>query len=427
MNGDRHSHGLWEASAPPAVSSSPLAEDINADVAIIGGGYTGCSAALHLAATGRSAVILEAQQIGFGGAGRNVGLVNAGLWVMPDDLVATLGDPYGERLLVQLGEAPDLVFDLIEHYGIECEAVRTGTLHCAVGQRGFADVTERAEQWKQRRVAVELLDARSAAQYIGSNAYSGALLDRRAGTVQPLAYVRGLAHHAARYGARIHACSPALGIEDLGTAWRVETPRGSVRARWVIVASDAYSTGPVRPIQREQVMLPYFNLATRPLDASVRASILPERQGAWDTNRIMSSFRFDAAGRLVFGSIGALRGTGMRIHQNWGFRELARIFPELGDVEFEHGWYGQIGMTSDAVPRFHSLGRNMVSISGFNGRGIAPGTTFGRDLARLAMGEVAIEDLSLPVTSRRGAPFRTVKSAFYEVGAQIAHFATSRF
>src|SRR5690606_19041480 len=160
----------------------------------------------------------------------------------------------------------------IEHYGIECEAVRTGTLHCAVGQRGFADVAERAKQWKQRRAAVELLDARSAAQYIGSNAYSGALLDRRAGTVQPLAYVRGSAQHSVRYVVRIHACSPALGFEVVGTACRVETPRESVRARCVIVASDAYSTGPVLSIQREQVMLPYFNLATRPLDASVRAS-----------------------------------------------------------------------------------------------------------------------------------------------------------
>ncbi|MDT9598762.1 NAD(P)/FAD-dependent oxidoreductase [Sphingosinicella rhizophila] len=427
MKKDQHSHGLWEKSAPPAPVAGRLVGQANADVAIIGGGYTGCSAALHLAEAGRVPIVLEARQIGFGGSGRNVGLVNAGLWVMPNDLAATLGDAYGERLLSQLSEGPDLVFGLIDRYGMECEAVRTGTLHCAVGRKGFGDIAERARQWKQRLAPVELLDAGGAARLVGSSAYSGALLDRRAGTIQPLAYARGLADHAMRQGARLFTDSPALAFEDMGGAWRVRTPEGCVVAPWIIIASDAYSTGPCRDLAREQVMLPYFNLATRPLGAALRASILPERQGAWDTNRILSSFRFDASGRLVFGSVGALGGTGGRVHAKWGQRALARIFPGLGDVRFEHGWYGQIGMTDDAVPRLHSPGRNMISISGFNGRGIAPGTSFGRDLARLVMGEIAVEDLSLPLTTSRAAPFRTAKSAFYELGAGLAHFAGSRF
>jgi glycine/D-amino acid oxidase-like deaminating enzyme len=421
MNGNPLDHGLWGVSAPAAPPTNVLASDIIADVVIVGGGFTGFSAAYHLASIGVSAVVLEAREIGFGGSGRNVGLVNAGLWVMPDDLLATLGDRFGERLLAQLGEAPRLVFDLVDHLGIDCEAVPHGTLHCAVGSKGLAEISERARQWQARGADVELIDARGAECLIGSSAYAGALLDRRAGTIQPLAYARGLADHAMRAGARVHTRSPAIQFSDLGTAWKVTTPEGSVAAPWVILATDAYSEAGCPDLKREQIMLPYFNLATRPLSDAQLATILPERHGAWDTKSILSSFRLDAGGRLVFGSVGALRRGGKRIHIDWGKRELARLFPQLGAVDFEHGWYGQIGMTDNAMPRLHRHGRKMVSISGFNGRGIAPGTTFGRDLARLASGQVALEDLSLPLTGAQDAPFRAVRSAFYEAGAQIAH------
>src|SRR5690606_21400074 len=200
---------------------------------------------------------------------------------------------------------------------------------------------------------------------------------------QPLAYVRGLASAAIRHGAKIHTRSPALTCEDLGDHWRITTPGGSVTARRVIVATDAYSTGPWRGLSREQVPLPFFNLAPAPLPLDIRASILPELQGAWDTKSILSSFRLDAAGRLVFGSVGALRSGGARVHARWARRELARLFPALGRIEFDYAWYGMIGMTDDALPRLHALDRNIVSISGYNGRGIAPGTSFGRDLARI--------------------------------------------
>ena len=131
---DPRSHGLWALTAPAAPATSPLQGDVSADVVVIGGGYTGLSAALHLAEGGVDVVVLEEVEIGFGGSGRNVGLVNAGMWVMPDDLPAALGPDYGERLLELLGQAPRLVFELIDRYRIDCELERSGTLHCAVGE-----------------------------------------------------------------------------------------------------------------------------------------------------------------------------------------------------------------------------------------------------------------------------------------------------
>lgn len=426
MKSDGRTHGLWAASAPSARAPAPLLEAVRADVAIVGAGYTGCSAALHLASAGVRAVVVEAADVGFGGAGRNVGLVNAGLWVMPDAVPAAIGEVCGERLLAQLGEAPALVFDLIARHGIACEAERTGTLHCAVGRAGQDNLTERARQWARRGVTVSLVEGAEAARLTGSAAFPTVLLDPRAGTIQPLAYVRGLAAAAISHGASIFTCSPAVTYERAGNGWRIETPGGSVTAAQVIVATDAYSNGPWQALAREQVPLPYFNLATAPLPADLRARILPERQGAWDTKSILSSFRLDAAGRLVFGSVGALRGGGARVHTAWARRELARLFPELTGIDFEHGWYGTIGMTADALPRLHVLDHGIVSISGYNGRGIAPGTSFGRDLARLALGEIGLDDLALPLTPVRAAPARALKGLFYEAGASIAHLAGSR-
>lgn len=425
MNGG--SHGLWQASAPPSPTTSPLSGRTTADAVIVGAGYTGCSAALHLALAGAKAIVLESCEIGFGGAGRNVGLVNAGLWVRPDAVVAAIGVERGERLLKQLGEAPALVFDLISRHGIECEAVRAGTLHCAADRHGASDLAERAHQWRRRGVAVELIEGPEAARLTGSEAFATVLLDPRAGTIQPLAYVRGLARAALSHGARIHALSPVLMCEDLGDVWRIRTPGGSVEAPRVIVATDFYSTGPWKALSAEQVPLPYFNLATAPLPPRLLTRILPERQGAWDTKSILSSFRLDRQGRLIFGSVGALRRGGARVHAQWARRELARLFPALGRIDFEHAWYGTIGMTDDALPRLHELDRNVVSISGYNGRGIAPGTSFGRDLARLTLGETGIDSLCLPRTFVRPASLRALKGVIYEAGAQLAHASGARF
>ncbi|RIY01382.1 FAD-binding oxidoreductase [Aureimonas flava] len=427
MRNDPRSHGLWERSAPPPPPTTPLRDDAEADVAVVGGGFTGCSAALHLAEGGARVVLLEAAEIGFGGSGRNVGLVNAGMWVMPDDLPAALGEVYGPRLLELLGDAPRTVFELVERHGIDCEAERAGTLHCAVGRAGLAEITERARQWRARGAPVHLLDAAETARKVGTGAYSGALLDERAGTIQPLAYARGLAGAAIAAGARLHTGSAVLEAVDDGACWDLRTAGGTLRASAVIVATDAY-TGALWPeVRREQVHLPYFNMATAPLGDNLRRSILPERQGAWDTREVLSSFRFDRAGRLVVGSVGALRGTGGPVHRDWGRRALARLFPQLGKVAFEHEWYGMIGMTENSLPRFHRLARNVVSFSGYNGRGIAPGTVFGRCLAQLVLGEIAEADLPLPVTEPADAPRRALREAWYDVGSQVAHLAGARF
>ena len=423
MQNDPLSHGLWEMTAPPAPSTSPLAGQVKADVAVIGCGYTGLSAALRLAEAGAKAVALEAVEIGFGGAGRNVGLVNAGMWVMPSEILKVLGADYGERALALVGGAPAAVWEAIEKHGIDCEPVHNGTLHCAVGRAGMEEIEERARQWGERGAPVSVLSAAEAASRIGSDAYAGALLDKRAGTIQPLSYARGLARAAIAAGASIHTRSAVRAVERSDHGWTLQTDGGSVSADWIAVATDAYGGAPWPQARREQIRLPYFNFATPPLSPNLQASLLPGREGCWDTRTILSSFRFDRAGRMVFGSVGALRWAGLAIHRAWAKRALRKIFPSVAPVQFGSQWYGMIGMTGDARPRFHRLAENVVTFCGYNGRGIGPGTVFGRVLADHILGRIAEKDLPLPVTTPDAPALPALKEAYYELGAQIAHAA----
>ena len=427
MLNNPRSHGLWELTAVPGPATRALEARIKTNVTVVGGGFTGLSTALHLAEAGAQVAVVEAAEIGFGASGRNVGLVNAGMWVMPEDLKSSLDGDYGERLLNLLGNGPASVWELIEKHRIDCEPVRNGTLHCGVGRQGLAEIEERARQWSARGAPVRLLDANETAARTGTSAYAGSLLDMRAGTIQPLSYVRGLARAALSAGAAIFTGSAVTGVEGSAGKWLVRTSRGMIESAWVVVATDAYTNGPWPEIRREQVRLPYFNFATRPLGDNLRNSILPGREGCWDTREVLSSFRFDRGGRLIFGSVGALRNTGYSIHRAWSLRALHKLFPQIGEVEFEAEWYGMIGMTDNHLPRLHMFAPNVIGVSGYNGRGISPGTVFGRVLAEHILGRIAVSELPLPVTAPTEASFRTLKEMYYEIGAQAAHFVDARF
>lgn len=423
---DPRSHGLWARTAPPAPETPPLVGEAEAEALVIGAGYAGLSAALHLAEGGMKALVLEAQEPGFGGAGRNVGLVNAGMWAAPQAVLAAFGEDQGGRLLDLLGAGPERVFALIKRLGIACEAVHAGTLHCAVGAKGLAEIAERERQWKARGAAVEALNREQAAALVGSGLYAGALLDRRAGTIQPLAYARGLARAALAAGARIHGASPALEAKHEGGIWTLRTPQGLARAPRLILATDAYGAHLWPEAAGQQTRLPYFNFATEPLPEPLRATILPQRQGAWDTKEVLTSFRMDAAGRLVVGSVGALTGFGAAIHRAWARRAMAALHSDLAAVPFEAEWFGLIGMTDDDLPRLHRLGPQAWAICGYNGRGIAPGTVFGAALARVLLGETAPEAIPLPEKPLAYAPRRALREGWFRLGAQMLHAVEKR-
>ncbi len=425
MDNWQTSHGLWAVTAPPPPELKELKRKQTTDVAIIGGGYTGLSAALHLAQAGTDVVLLEAIDIGYGGAGRNVGLVNAGLWLMPEELLKLAGPDYGEKLLDVLGDSPDLVFQLIEEHKIDCEALRNGTLHCADSKSGYKALQQREAQWQKRGAPVKLLERDEATAKTGSHSFLGALLDERAGTIQPLSYAYGLANAALNTGARLFNHSPVTVHEKTSNGYKLTTPQGTVTAKSVIVAVHAYPEFAFKSIKKSMFWMNFFQFATPPLPKEILKTVLPAHQGAWDTNLILSSYRLDAAGRLIVGSLGTVNDFAYGLHEAWVKRTIAKTFPQVGAVGLEYGWHGTFAMNGNHLPRFHLLDENMVMVTSYNGRGIGPGTVFGKLLAEYVAGG-SVEKIPLPILKPETIKTRLFWELFYETGARLYHFIQRR-
>jgi len=419
------SGNLWQASSREAVEAPPLDGDTTADLVIVGGGFTGCAAALRAAELGARVVLIEAEGIGHGGSGRNVGLVNAGLWLPPSAIEAALGTGPGGRLVEALGRAPDLVFDLIARHGIDCEATRAGTLHLAHAPAGLRDLRDREAQQQARGAPVRLLSAAETAQRTGSTAWPGALHDARAGTVQPLAYNRGLARAAVAAGARLHAATPLSGLARDGGDWSLTTPRGRIRAPALLLATNAYHRAVPGLASPASVPVNYFQLATAPLPPELAATILPGGEGCWDTATVMASYRRDADGRLILGAIGSLGHPGAGLHRGWARRRLARVFPALAGLAWAHAWHGRIAMTGDHVPKVLDLGPRALAVFGYSGRGIGPGTVFGTAAAEalVAGRDDALPLAPVPAHAEPAAPLRALG---IEAGALALHAVSDR-
>lgn len=408
---------LWDASAEEAEVEDPMDGDCVTDLAIVGGGFTGLSTALHAAQAGHDCHVIEARHVGFGGSGRNVGLVNAGLWLPPQEVRARMGAARGAALTRLLSDAPDYVFSLIEAHRIRCEAIRTGTIHAAHSRKGLADLARRAGEWARLGAPVELLDRQAAAERIGSQAFHGGLLDRRAGTINPMGYARGLARAARAAGARISTGARVTALHREAGRWKLRTTAGTVTAHHVVLGTNAYSDDLWPGLRQSFTMIHFFQLATVPLGQRA-AHVLAGGEGLWDTAPVMFSLRRDAFGRLIVGSMGAVLGGVAGLSRRWAARQLRRLFPELGPVEFESAWHGQIAMTPDHLPRIHRLAEGLYTPIGYNGRGIAPGTVFGRAMAALLSGTPEAE-LPLPITDVKPVANRTLTTGFYHAAFAV--------
>lgn len=421
----RGSEILWRDSAVEVSVATALNQDLSVDLLIIGGGFTGNAAALEASRRGASVCVLEAEILGYGGSGRNVGLVNAGLWLPPETVTAHMGEVAGRKLIDVLGDGPRRVFSIIAEEAIECEATPNGTLHLAHSAGGLKDLEERYRQGLAVGAPLQLLDAQETARRTGTSQYHGALLDPRAGTIQPFSYCRGLARAAAVKGAAIYDRSPVTGISRKDGFWHAEANGHSVRARSLLLATNAYQLGLGELYTPGFTTVSYFQLATVPMPEDVRRKILAGGEGCWDTATVMSSFRTDKAGRLILGGIGNTDGPGSATHKAWAKRKLQSLFPEVADLPFEHAWRGRIAMTDDHMPKIVQFAPDAYACFGYSGRGICPGTVFGTQAA-IALLEQQPDALPVAPIDAYAERFSTAKACYYETGATLVHAVSVR-
>ncbi len=399
---------LWFSTAAPPPETPPLQGDRRADACVIGGGFTGLSAALHLAEAGVDTVLVEAAHPGFGASGRNHGQVVPGYSKhSPDQIAAKFGKERGEAMNQWVQDSAALVFDLIRRHGIDCDAIQKGWLMPAHNAARLAVARQKHDQWAARGAPVEFLDRSRTADLTGSPHYIGAWMHRGGGNIQPLGYTRGLARAAQKAGAVIHAASPALAVERHGGAWRVKTPGGTVTAEKVVLATNAYVNDLWPALAKSFVPVRLFQSATTPLSDNIARSILPQGHSISDSRRVLWSFRKDRDGRVVAGAAPVFTFDIRRRVATMVAGHIKTVFPQVGEISLEHIWDGRIAVTTDRLPHLHDVAEGLHAGLGYSGRGIAMATGMGKLLAERVLG-TPLAELPVPASPLRPLPLHAL-------------------
>lgn len=420
MPGTGGQGSYWDATAGAATETHPLDTSVSSDVCIVGGGYTGLSAALHLAQAGASVVLLEAHTPGWGASGRNGGQIIPYWKVEHWKVARQYGALMADRTAEWASGFVSLVFELIKAHGIDCNASVSGWIQPAHSYELLRVQERRAREFQAKGEDVYVVDAATARELLGTAWYKGAYVDRRGARLHPLSFARGLARAAAAAGARICSTTPALELRKSGDRWSAVTPTGTVSAGTVLLCANAYADADGRrPLidnaANAVVPLNSYMIATEPLAASVRQCILPKGETAADFKKLMHHFRIEADGRLLFGGRGGLWSSDEPSAYSPLIHALATIFPQLKDVPIEYRWSGKVAITADGSPHFHRPAPNVWVATGCNGRGVGMCTAAGKLLSEL-IGGLPDSQSPMPITELRALPFHRLRL----LGAQAA-------
>jgi glycine/D-amino acid oxidase-like deaminating enzyme len=325
----------------------------------------------------------------------------------------------GRRVVEAFVDSADLVFELVERHAIACDAVRAGWLQLAPDARSMKANVALAEQWQRRGVAVQVIDGEETARRVGSEAYVGAMLDPRCGSLQPLSYARGLARAALDAGATVHGASPALSLKREANGWRAATPDGAVVAETVILATNGYTDQLWPGLRRSIIPVHTFQAATEPLGENLRRSILPGGEVVTENRAVgFHYYRIDAGGRLIMGG----RATFTEAERPRLYRVLhevvPKLSPQLADVRWQYRWAEKLALTSDYMPRLHEPEPGVLMALGYNGHGVAPATLMGKLLADRALG-MPQSDIPFPFSAVRPLPLHGLHPPVLHILLQI--------
>ena len=393
----------YRATATPLDPFPALAGDTRADVCIIGAGYTGLSAALHLVERGYSVVLLEAQRVGFGASGRNGGQLGSGQRQDQEKLEKMMGRGDAAKLWDLGQEAKDLVRKLVARHKIDCH-LKPGVAWTGMSHRETHDLHAYADFLKDRYGydQVEKLDPAGCDRLCPSPAYHGGILDMGAGHLHPLNFALGLARAARDAGARIYENSEVRSISD-DTKVVVRTAEGRVQADHLILACNGYLGRLNQNVAARVMPINNFIAATEPLGQRT-AEVLTRDVAVADSKFVVNYFRLSHDGRLLFGG-----------GESYGYRfptdiaakvrgPMLEIFPHLADVKIDYAWGGTLAITMKRLPHFARLSPRILGASGYSGHGLGTATHAGRLLAEAVAGQSEGFDLmaSLPVPAFPG-------------------------
>ena len=412
----------WLASAPAFTGGAQGGVEGKADVAIIGGGFTGLSAARALAKRGADVVLLEAGRVVGEASGRNGGQCNNGTAHDYGALSARFGKDVAKAYYRAHVDAVDLVERIAREEGIDCDFHRRGRVKLAAKPKHY-DKLVRAHDLLAAEVDenVRLVPPERIREEVGSAAFHGALIQTTSAQIHPAKFGVGLAEAAVRAGAKIHELAEVTGLDRNGSGWRLTTPKGQVQASQVLVATGgAPASAPFAWFRRRIISLGSFIIATQPLDDTLIERLLPGRRNYVTSKNIGNFFRMGPENRLIFGGRARFAVSDAKSDIKSGHileRTMTDIFPELKGVGVDHVWGGMVDLTADRLPRAGEHDGLFYSM-GYSGHGVQMATYMGEQMARVMGGERAAnpwDGLDWPsVPGHFGKPwFLPVIGAYY--------------
>lgn len=378
---------LYAADNGPGIAYPPLRGEKHADVVIIGGGITGLSTALHLAESGRSTVVLEARQPGWGASGRNGGQVNPGLKPLPSDVEKDFGPTLGPKLVEAAWNAPAVVFNLIKKHNIQCDVQNGGTIRAATAPAQLPALRKLTEECLARDWPVEWLEPNEMQARTGNSTYCAGLLDRRGGQLDPLSYTRGLAQAAVKAGASLYGETRVLSFKQENNKWHVQTHDGVVVAKQVVFATNGYTDHSWDKLRRSVV--PVFSgiVASTPLPDGLAEQILNQHEVLYELGQITTYYRVDTQRRLLMGGRSYSHALNGASAFPYLMQRALNLWPALKTVGWSHGWNGQLAVTLDYYPHWHEPEPGLIACVGYNGRGVAMATVMGKNIAHSITGQ----------------------------------------
>jgi len=364
----------------------PLAGDHVTDVCIVGAGYTGLSAALELAERGFKVTVLEAETIGWGASGRNGGQVCTGPNGPMEKVERRLGKADARIVWDVTEAAKDLIRTRVEHFGIDCD-LKWGYLHAAVKPGHLKEMDEMAAEYAAYGYGpVEILDTDAMRAQVGSERFIGGLSDPGSGHLHPLNYCLGLARAAKQAGVTLYEDSPVIGV-DTGPSPAARTAAGTVKARFLVLAGNAYLGDLVPRLARRIMPVTSYILATEPLSESRARTLIANDVAVSDLNFIVDYFRLSADRRMLFGGRASYTTLAPRDLFQFMRPRMLRVFPQLDDVRLAYCWGGKIGITVDRLPDLGRIGPATYYAQGYSGHGVALSGMCGKLIAEAIAGQ----------------------------------------
>lgn len=382
---------LWAATAQPAPALQSLEGERQCDVVIIGAGYTGLSAARHIADSGREPLIVDANTLAWGASGRNGGVVSPKFRVGFSALMARYDRDTALHMYRTGYAAVDSLVETVETLGLTDASLHMGG-HIAAAHNVHALAgLESTANWIKRETggaSSVMIPADQVREMTGSTIFAGGLLTPKAGGIHPLNYARGIARHLTDRGVKIFINSPAQRVTREGDRVIVQTPQGRVSAGQVIYATNGYSdqTRVTDSLHRRLIPFRSAIIATEPLPAHVLATLMPGGQVCGDTKRMLRWFRV-VGDRLIFGGRGAFGKNDSQSAFDDLQRSMAVVFPILRDYKVAYRWSGLVAMTLDYLPHAGKLDERSYYAIGYNGGGVAMSTWMGKQLSAMTAGE----------------------------------------